>query len=79
MAVEQLLIAVCGALAAWLSQDARRDRARWACLFGLASQSFFLAATWRAQQWGMFALALLYTAAWMRGAWAYWLAPAWRR
>ncbi|MBO9643524.1 MAG: hypothetical protein J7603_10420 [Pseudacidovorax sp.] len=31
------------------------------------------------EQRGMFALALLYTAAWMRGAWAYRLAPAWRR
>ena len=79
MGVDQGLILVCGALAAWLSQDLSQARARWACVFGLASQPFFLAATWQAGQLGMFALAMLYTVAWARGAWSYWLRPALRR
>lgn len=73
---DQAVILACGAAAAWLSQDRRPSWARWACLFGLVSQPFFLASTWSAGQWGMFALAMLYTAAWAKGAWSYWLAPA---
>ncbi|WP_234197089.1 hypothetical protein [Pseudacidovorax sp. NFM-22] len=78
MGADQALILMCGATAAWLSQDQRPARSRWACLFGLASQPFFLLSTWRAEQWGMFLLAILYTAAWSKGAWSYWLAPALR-
>lgn len=76
MGADQVVILLCGAAAAWLSQDRRPHWARWACLFGLASQPFFLLSTWTAGQWGMFTLAVLYTAAWMKGVWSYWIAPA---
>lgn len=48
-------------------------RAPWGFLLGLASQPFWLLATWRARQWGMFLLSLWYTLAWAAGAWAHWL------
>lgn len=40
---------------------------RWGYVVGLASQPFWLLATWRARQWGMFALALWYCGAWSLG------------
>ena len=40
---------------------------RWGHVFGLASQPFWLIATWSAGQWGMFVLALVYTFMWCRG------------
>ncbi|XXQ53595.1 hypothetical protein ACA040_002266 [Xenophilus aerolatus] len=33
-------------------------------------------ATWQAEQWGMFVLSVVYTAAWIRGIWAHWINPA---
>lgn len=40
---------------------------RWGYVVGLASQPLWLVATWRARQWGMFALALWYVGAWSVG------------
>ena len=74
--MEQAAIAVLGALAAWLSQDGRPRWARWACVVGLIGQPLWIMATWQAQQWGMFALSVVYTAAWIRGIWAHWINPA---
>jgi hypothetical protein len=72
--IDQLAIACTGAIAVWLSQDARDTRRRWACWFGLAGQPFWLYTTWHAQQWGIFALAFVYTYAWWRGFRHHWLA-----
>jgi hypothetical protein len=41
--------------------------ARWGWWLGLASQPFWIAATWRARQWGMLVLAIMYTGLWLRG------------
>ncbi len=75
MAPDQIAIAVLGAAAAWLSQEGRTSWRRWACVFGILGQPFWFWATWKAGQWGMFALSSVYMAAWMRGAWLYWIAP----
>jgi hypothetical protein len=45
--------------------------ARWGHVVGLASQPFWLAATWRARQWGMFVLAIAYSGLWLRGIASY--------
>jgi hypothetical protein len=63
----QLFIALFGVTAVWLSQDARPKWRRWACVFGLCAQPFWFAATYRAEQWGIFGLCFLYTWSWLRG------------
>lgn len=71
---DQIAIALLGAAAAWLSQARTEAARRWACIFGLLGQPFWFWATWQAEQWGMFALSLLYALAWLRGLWVHWLA-----
>jgi len=50
MPVEQLAIAVLGFVAAWLSQEGRQARRRWACLFGIAGTPFGLYASLQGAQ-----------------------------
>ncbi|MEM5386711.1 hypothetical protein VSR68_24370 [Paraburkholderia phymatum] len=71
--VEQSLIGVCGALAVFLSQDSRPRWRRWACIFGLAAQPFWFDMAWRAHQYGVLALSVVYAASWARGLAAHWL------
>ncbi len=75
MALEQVAIAVTGVTAVWLSQDKRDAWRRYACLFGMAGQPFWFVATWKAGQWGIFALCMLYTLSWGRGVWNNWIKP----
>ena len=72
-AVEQVFIGLCGALAIYLSQDSRIRWRRWACIFGLAAQPFWFDMAWRAHQYGVLALSLVYAASWARGLAAHWL------
>lgn len=65
--MEQIAIALTGATAVWLSQDAREGWRKWACIFGLCGQPFWFYSAWMAQQWGIFALCFLYTFSWARG------------
>lgn len=74
---EQAIIAITGALSIWLTQDPRLSWQRWAPIAGLVGQPFWLVATWASAQWGMFALTLVFTAAWLRGLNRHWLEP-WR-
>jgi hypothetical protein len=73
MILAQVGIAVCGVTAIWLSQDKREAWRRWACIFGLAGQPFWIAETIHARQWGILALCALYTWSWWRGFRGYWL------
>jgi hypothetical protein len=72
--LDQIVIAVCGMASVWLSQSPAFRARRWACLIGIAAQPFWLHATWQAGQWGIFALSLVYAAAWARGIWHHWIA-----
>ncbi len=71
--LEQCVIAICGIASIWLSQDPRHDWRKWACIIGLIAQPFWLYATWKAEQWGIFALTFVYAAGWMRGIRTYWV------
>ena len=71
--IEQALIGLCGALAVFLSQDSRARWRRWACIFGLAAQPFWFDMAWRAHQYGVLALSLVYAASWGRGLAVNWL------
>jgi len=70
--IEQIVIAICGIASVFLSQDPRRSWARWACVFGIVTQPFWMYATWQANQWGIFALSFVYAAGWLRGIRTYW-------
>lgn len=71
--MEQIAIAMTGAVAVWLSQDRRAERRKWACVLGILGQPFWFYATWKAEQWGMFCLCFVYTWAWLRGVRTNWM------
>jgi hypothetical protein len=55
LSFDQIGIVFTGMIAVWLTQDARESRRRWACIFGIAGQPFWLYATYKAGQWGILA------------------------
>ena len=65
--ISQLGIAIFGVLAVWLAQDEHIARRRWAPVFGLVGQPFWIWAALESQQWGVMALCAIYTVAWARG------------
>lgn len=65
--IAQIGIAIFGVLAVWLSQESRIERRRWAPVFGLIGQPFWVWSAWSAEQYGILALCVLYTASWARG------------
>jgi hypothetical protein len=70
--IDQIGIAATGVTAIYLSQDHRENWRKWACIFGLLGQPFWLYATFTAGQYGIFGLCFLYTLAWARGLKAHW-------
>ncbi|MEM5294220.1 hypothetical protein VSR82_07740 [Burkholderia sp. JPY481] len=74
--IEQIAIGLCGVAAVFLSQDRRASWRRYACLFGLAAQPFWFYTTWRAQQYGIWAVCWLYAFSWARGFWTNWIRRA---
>ncbi|HSX51470.1 MAG TPA: hypothetical protein VLF09_10955 [Cellvibrio sp.] len=68
----QLMIVITGISAVWLSQDKHEHRRRFACLFGVAGQPFWLYESFCSEQWGIFALSIIYTFAWLRGVRHFW-------
>ena len=43
------------------------EYARWGHMVGLVSQPLYIAAAWRARQWGMFFVAVMLCGLWARG------------
>lgn len=72
MNIIQISVLIFGSLAIWLVYSQNTLIARWAPVFGLVSQPFFLIATYQAQQWGMFILAVFFTVSWIRGIYRCW-------
>jgi hypothetical protein len=72
--LDQIGIAVSGAIAVWLTQDKREAGDGGHASSGCLPAVLFYA-TWKAEQWGIFALCTLYTYAWARGIWTHWLSP----
>lgn len=48
---------------------------KWGYLLGLISQPFWLYSTYTGEQWGIFALGIWYTYAWLQGIWNYIIEP----
>lgn len=76
--IEQIMIALCGVSSIWMSQSPRFDTRKWAPIIGLLAQPFWLYATWKAAQYGIFLLSFVYAAGWARGIRTYWARAAQR-
>lgn len=65
--IAQIMIALFGVTAVFLSQSKSPVFRKYASVFGLLGQPFWMYVTYESQQWGMFALTFLYTWAWGNG------------
>lgn len=63
----QFLILITGAIAIWLTQQPNEKLKKYACIFGLIGQPFWLYSAYTAAQWGIFALSVFYTYVWYIG------------
>lgn len=73
--ITQLGIAILGTLAMFLTQQSNVMLKKYACLFGLASQPFFLYSTFTSALWGLFFVSIVATGVWMLGLYNYWVKP----
>lgn len=71
--VDQVGIAITGVAAVFLTQCQRESLRRYACLFGLAGQPFWFYASIESGQWGVRLVSVLYTIAWAKGVWTFWI------
>jgi hypothetical protein len=71
--ITQFCILVFGLAAIYLTQQKNENLKKYACIFGLLSQPFFIYSTISSEQWGMFVLSVFYTFAWMIGFNNYWV------
>jgi hypothetical protein len=69
----QIAIMFTGVIAILLTQSESAERRRYACLFGLAGQPFWLWSAAEAGQWGVLLMCSLYTYAWAKGVRTHWL------
>jgi hypothetical protein len=70
---EQVIIAITGVVAIFLTQSRDRNWQKYACIIGLIGQPFWIMATFHSEQWGMFVLTIFYTLAWCRGIFTFWI------
>jgi hypothetical protein len=73
--IEQVAIAFTGVTAIFLTQSRSEKARKFACLFGLVGQPFWIYAAWAASQWGILLLTAFYTTAWAKGVWTHWIKP----
>lgn len=71
--MEQLAIALTGVVAIFLSQQSNEKLKKYACILGLIGQPFWFLATYKAEQWGIFAMCFLYTWMWGLGFYNNWI------
>lgn len=71
--MEQIAIALTGAVAVFLTQSQSANLRRFACLFGIVGQPFWFMAAWKAQQMGVLFVSVLYALAWAKGVHTHWI------
>ena len=69
----QIFIMLFGVTAIWLSQSNDVKYRKYACVFGLLGQPFWFYAAYHAEQWGIFAVCVLYTLSWAKGFYNHWI------
>ncbi|QXN70489.1 hypothetical protein AGENTSMITH_85 [Bacillus phage vB_BspM_AgentSmith] len=73
--MEQIAIAFTGVIAIWLSQDTRDNYRKYASIFGLAGQPFWIYSSYQSELWGILVLSVFYSYAWFKGFKNNWLKP----
>ena len=73
--IDQIGISLTGVTAIFLTQVKQESLRRYACLFGMAGQPFWFWSAISAKQWGIVFVTGLYTVAWAKGLYTYWLKP----
>ena len=71
--MEQIAIALTGIIAIWLTQQSKDEWKKYACLFGIAGQPFWIYSAYNAEQWGILILTVFYTYSWCLGIKNNWL------
>jgi hypothetical protein len=69
----QIMIACTGVVAIWLANDPDENKRKYAPIFGLLGQPFWMWSAYEAAQWGIFMLSFVYLASWWRGFKEFWL------
>jgi len=67
MQYDQIIIAITGGLSSWMIHDTRKKVRFYACLLALIGQPAWFYAAYVANQWGILAMDVIYTMAWIRG------------
>jgi hypothetical protein len=73
--IEQVAIALTGVTAIFLTQSRSESVRKYACLFGMVGQPFWMFSAATAEQWGILLLTFFYTFAWAKGVWTHWIRP----
>lgn len=71
--IAQVVIAVCGVVTVYLTQDTRPKWRRCACLVGVFARPAWFYVTVSAHQWGVVAVCVIYAVGWGRGVWNFWI------
>ena len=71
--IGQIIIAITGVVAIFLTQSQNPNIQKHACLVGMAGQPFWIMAALETEQWGIFFLSVFYTVAWGQGIYNFWL------
>lgn len=72
----QLVLAICGLTALYLSTGNNPRGRRWGPVIGLCGQPAWLLFAWQANAWGLFSLSLVYSMVYVRGIRLQWSAKA---
>ena len=73
--MDQILIAITGVIAIWLTQQGNDNIKKYACLFGITGQPFWFYSAYTNEQWGIFILCIFYTYSWLLGINNHWIKP----
>lgn len=65
--MEQLIIALTGGIAIFLTQQKNESIKKYASILGLIGQPFWFYSAYSNEQWGIFALCFFYTYSWALG------------
>lgn len=62
--MEQIVIAFTGVIAIFLTQQSKLSLKKYACIFGMAGQPFWIYSAIENSQWGILALCFFYAYSW---------------